>query len=56
MVQQDPTPRGGTTSLRLEGLSSSVFSKALYMGVLQSMEFMGLADGVWLLIGAVGFL
>lgn len=58
MVQQDPTPQGGTTSLGLcmcEGWSSPVFSKAVYMGVLQSMEFVGLADGVWLLTGAVGF-
>lgn len=38
-----------------EGLSSSVFSKALYMGVLQSVELEGPADGFWLLTWAVGF-
>lgn len=45
-------------SLRLrvcEGLSSPVFSKALCMGGLQAMEFVGLVDGVWLLTGTVGF-
>lgn len=32
-----------------------MFSKALYMGVLQSVELEGPADGFWLLTWAVGF-
>lgn len=46
-------------SMCAEGFSSSLFSKALYVGVLQAMELkgpiQGLADGLWVLTGAVCF-
>lgn len=57
MVRQDPDPTRQDEAPRAcaEGLSSSVFSKALYMGVLQAMELEGWADSIWLLTRAEGF-